>query len=427
MVIGIGTWMRRMAVLCAALAVGMTSSASAATWATQTTPGPSGPPNAALTSVSCPSATFCMAVGTSDFGFDHLGIDLLGPIATFAERWDGSAWAVLPTPAAGPSPVLASVSCVSATFCVAVGATHTSGRQSIGGFLGGTKARPIVEVWNGTAWTVRSTPLGSVRGSPLSGVSCVSRRFCLAVGSSGLTSAGIVWNGTGWRRITLPAVRYDAGWAAVSCVAANACMAVGSFNVNKTGVADLQPLAARWLGGRWSVARPPPEYDRYRGKRYANDTWLTAVSCPSRASCLATGLTLRTQNFYPQGGFADRWDGRRWNAATAGIARDSPLNGVSCVAVDDCYAVGQYDPHTITSPATQQPLLTRWTSQRWSRVAIPQVPTLTNRLWFAGNRLDPNVFGISCVVQTGCAAVGAQPQGANSSPLAMADLRAPGA
>ena len=175
------------------------------------------------------------------------------------------------------------------------------------------------------------------------------------------------------------------------------------------------------------MTRPPPEYHRYRGKRYANDTWLTAVSCPSRTSCLATGLTLRTQNFYPQGGYADRWDGRRWTAATAGIARDSPLNGVSCVAVDDCYAVGQYDPHTITSPATQQPLLTHWTSQHWSRVAIPRVPTLTNRLWFAGNLLDPNFFGISCVAQTGCTVVGAQPQGANSTPLAMADLPAPGA
>lgn len=97
------------------------------------------------------------------------------------------------------------------------------------------------------------------------------------------------------------------------------------------------------------------------------------------------------------------------------------------MAVDDCYAVGQYDPHTITPPATQQPLLTHWTAQRWSRVATPQAPTLTNRLWFAGNLLDPNSFGISCVPRTGCTAVGAQPQEANSTPLAMADLPAPGA
>ncbi|HEY2317126.1 MAG TPA: hypothetical protein VGH67_02425 [Solirubrobacteraceae bacterium] len=116
-VIGIGTRVVTRArvvalpVLCAAafalalaLALGAPAARAADPWTSQAAPGPSGPPNAALTGVSCVSSTFCMAVGTSDFGFDRLEINLHGPIATFAERWDGSAWTVLPTPAAAGSP-----------------------------------------------------------------------------------------------------------------------------------------------------------------------------------------------------------------------------------------------------------------------------------------------------------------------------------
>lgn len=356
-------------------------------------------------------------MGSSDFGFGRLG-NVIGPIATFAAHWDGSAWTILPTPAAGPSPALYSVSCASPTFCVAVGYTRAGGRVTT---VAGRNPHALVEMWNGSAWTVTPTPLSSVRDSVLTGVSCVSSRFCTAVGAF-LGSWGIAWNGSTWRRMTLPPVHYDPTLTAITCVAANACTAVGSYSVNKTGVAQLRPLAAQWSGRHWTVDRPPPEYDRFHGKAFANNTWLTAVSCAARRSCLATGLAERTQNFYPNGGFGDRWDGRRWTVATAGIARDSPLYDVSCVAADDCYAAGQFDPHTITAPTTQRPLVEHWASGRWSSTALPPVATLTNRVWFEGNLLNPNLNGISCVPQSGCVAVGAQPQGAASAPLALTDL-----
>jgi len=410
-------------VLGGVLSAAMAAQASAATWTTQTVPPPSGPPNATATAVSCVSATFCMAVGTSDFGFDHTQTNLKGPIATFAERWDGTAWSLLPTPHAGPGLSLLSLSCVSPTFCVAVGANHTTGRMSNPGFVGGGKLRAVLEVWNGTAWSVRPTPLGAMPNSALTGVSCVSGRFCIAVGSTGLQiAAALRWDGSAWKRLTLPSVKWGPTLTAVDCVATNACTAVGSYDVNMVGIADLRPLAMRWTGARFAVAKPPAERDRFHGKAFSNFTWLTAVSCPSRTSCLATGLGQRTQNFYPQGGFADLWDGKRWTTATAGIARFSPLNGVSCIAVNDCYTAGQFDPHTITTPSSQRPLIAHWSGGHWTREVLPAVATLPNPEWFEGNLLNPNLYGISCVLAVGCTAVGAQPQGANSAPLAMSSL-----
>ena len=67
-----------------------------------------------LNSVSCTSATNCVAVGdymdqadTSD--------------TTLAEQWNGTSWTVLTTPSPVTFSALVSVSCPSATHCVAVG------------------------------------------------------------------------------------------------------------------------------------------------------------------------------------------------------------------------------------------------------------------------------------------------------------------
>ena len=62
--------------------------------------------------------------------------------------------------------VLSGVSCVTTSFCVAVGQA--------------TGPKPVIEQWNGSAWTVASTSLGESLG--MDGVSCTSLNFCEAVG-----------------------------------------------------------------------------------------------------------------------------------------------------------------------------------------------------------------------------------------------------
>ena len=232
---------RGVAAVCASAAMVIASPAFAASWRSGTVTAPSGPPDAALTDVSCVSRTLCMAVGSSDYGFDRLGTSLLGPITTFAEQWDGSSWSALPSPTTGPNPVLVSISCVSPTFCVAVGATHTEGRQGIAGQGASRDSRALLEIWDGSAWRLRATPISTARSNALSGVSCTSSRFCTAVGSSGL-----VWNGRNWRRVALPSVRFGPTWIAISCVAAGECTAFGWYNPRSGGVAGLLPLAGRW-------------------------------------------------------------------------------------------------------------------------------------------------------------------------------------
>ena len=70
-----------------------------------------------LYSVSCVSASDCVAVGYTNVG---------SAVETLVMVWDGGVWSVVASPNAGSSLAqLFSVSCVSATECVAVGFTSS--------------------------------------------------------------------------------------------------------------------------------------------------------------------------------------------------------------------------------------------------------------------------------------------------------------
>jgi hypothetical protein len=175
----------------------------------------------------------------------------LAKLATVASAC-GFALAVAgPAQAAGtvPNGILTSVSCSSATECVAVG-------SGFGGAPGTQLA--LAERWNGTSWTVQPThsPRGAVSSS-LSGVSCPSSSMCVAVGSQ-TTSAGRTfvlaerWNGVSWavQAIPSPRERTNPSLSGVSCASANTCLAVGRYT-NSDG--QTVPLAERWNGTSWTL------------------------------------------------------------------------------------------------------------------------------------------------------------------------------
>src|SRR6478735_7967095 len=98
-----------------------------------------------LTAVSCPDASFCMAVGLRYAGTDYESNSVL---AGLAYRSNGPGWTAMATVAAQSgyrSIELDDVSCTSASFCTALGFMRTGagdhGRQVL-----------IAERWNGSSW-----------------------------------------------------------------------------------------------------------------------------------------------------------------------------------------------------------------------------------------------------------------------------------
>ena len=138
-------------------------------WTDQATPGP---PSASLNAVSCTAASSCEAVGQD--------VDQNGQVATLTESWNGSAWAIQPSPdpAMTQGSSLTAVSCTSPASCTAVGQYQSSNVSSFGA------QQTLAEVWDGTTWSLRTTPNPSARHNLLLGVSCGASQMCTAVGQT---------------------------------------------------------------------------------------------------------------------------------------------------------------------------------------------------------------------------------------------------
>jgi hypothetical protein len=168
-----------------------------------------------LTSVVCTSADFCTAVG---FINDGTAVD-----QTLAMTWDGAGWAIVPTPNnPGDDNSFRSVSCVSPTFCFAVGSTGIE---------------TLAMTWDGATWTIVLSPNPGAENY-LESISCSSSTECVAVGVSyDNMNVGsplvLAWNGTIWTRISVANVgAEDDILSGISCASDYSCMAVGTFTTN---------------------------------------------------------------------------------------------------------------------------------------------------------------------------------------------------
>jgi hypothetical protein len=198
-------------------------------WQLQAPPAPEGAKASSLLGVSCATTKSCEAVGeyTSSTGVE----------TPFAEQWNGSKWTVqkAAVPSGATASSLVRVSCTSSTSCEAVGSYKNSSATQV----------VLAEAWNGTEWTIQTTsnPSGA-KASALHSVSCVSSSFCVAVGSY-TNSSGVEvtleegWNGTKWEIHTTP--NPEGAKASilrgVSCISSTDCEAVGDY-VDSAGVEE---------------------------------------------------------------------------------------------------------------------------------------------------------------------------------------------
>jgi hypothetical protein len=182
-------------------ALGLSSALAAATPTWNVVHGPSATGNW-LSAVSCAGRSFCAAGGQS--GSEH----------TLAEVWNGTGWRVTPTPKLrAKESFFSDVDCVSRDWCIAIGSTGSGGN--------------LVEHWNGVAWRVMPAPAGSWSGGALS---CVSASYCVAVsgietGSTDDATAAI-WNGHHWIATSVPGALGEQ-LNDVSCASQGLCVAVG--------------------------------------------------------------------------------------------------------------------------------------------------------------------------------------------------------
>jgi hypothetical protein len=191
-----------------------------------------------LGGLSCPSTKNCVAVGNYK--------NQAGKFLSYAAIWTSGSWKLQETPnvAGETGSLFNAVSCPSAASCMAVGYAYR-----------GKQDHTFAERWNGSTWRIVATPARS--DSSLSSVSCPVTGTCFASGTDKDNGLIEKWNGTGWSVMkTAGTRRPESGdnFVHVSCVSATSCAAVGyRFNANpKVRLSD-RTLAERWNGKTWTL------------------------------------------------------------------------------------------------------------------------------------------------------------------------------
>ncbi|HLH46649.1 MAG TPA: hypothetical protein VKV25_05770, partial [Acidimicrobiales bacterium] len=345
------------------------------------TPTADAPVPAPLYAVSCTSASFCMAVG------DYAGTS--GAAQTLAEVYNGTSWSRTTTvnPAATADNKLVGVSCVSTSFCVAVG--YYIGPNG--------SAQTLAETYNGTSWSQATTVNPSATASnTLAAVSCSSSSFCVAVGyymlGSYAQTLAEIYNGSSWSQAATvnPAATASNELVGVSCTAVSFCVAVGYYGASSAA----QTLAEIYNGTSWSQAAT--------ANPSANDA-LYAVSCVSTSFCVAVG-------YNPPQTLAEVYNGSSWSqSATVNPAANDELLGVSCTSSSFCMAVGYGGAFGVAVTVAETYNGTSWTS------LSPASPD-----GISGDAL----YATSCPSSGTCLAVGSRYNAPQSS---LAELWAAGA
>ncbi len=296
-------------------------------WSNVELPVTAGEDTAQKADVFCTSNSFCMRVGAS--------LKSSTPTSR-AKTWNGTSWTKSNTvsPSGAKASELTGVVCTSSTACRAVGSYVDS--------AGVTK--PLSLSWNGTAWSVTTTPVpAGASSSRLNGITCLSASDCRAVGSyvaSGVTKTlAMSWNGTSWSIVTTPnpASATASQLLALACTSSTLCRAVGSYTESGT----TKTLAMNWNGTAWSIVTST-------NVSGAKETVLQGISCASSTFCLAVGYSVNSESKKQQ--MAEKHNGTMWATAadTSGWMPThamSEFSDVACFAyelVQECRAVGRY-------------------------------------------------------------------------------------
>jgi hypothetical protein len=338
-------------------------SASACHWSVA--PAPTLPGSSILYAVHAIASDDVWAVGRSG---DVFGAD------TLAEHWDGTAWAVVPT----PNPAHGADD---GNVLDAVDATGPNDVWAVGSHIrrGGIGTSPFILHFDGDRWRRVSPPSGHLLDSSLTGVAAIAPDDAWIVGfsvrGSPLAEAPLAmhWDGTAWQRMRMPNPPGDRDDELTGITA------VGPDDIWAVGQADERDtLTMHFNGDRWRIVRSPdPPGDARNGlngvvAQRADDVW-----------AVGTGAT-------PDSQFAEHWDGQDWSLLrmpTKGVFDE--LAGVALQDDGGVWAVGLFRP----ARPSYQTLAERYDGATWTIAKTPSlddgdqlegITTVGNDIWAVG-------------------------------------------
>ena len=192
---------------------------------------------------------------------------------------------------------------------------------------------------------------------------------------------------SGWNIVTSPGTGGDDVALGSACANASECWSVGVSIANINSNATFGALIQAWDGRSWAL-EPSPAQPANEG------SGLFGVTCAASSDCWAVGTVLGAAG-NPAGTLTEHWDGASWVVVPSPVPNGSAggiLQGVSCVSLSDCWAVG-YTTDSNGGPLNV--LAERWNGSGWS--IIPTAPS--------GQTFD-QLTSVSCLGSSDCWAVG---------------------
>lgn len=312
-----------------------------------------------------------MAVVTAAVATAALVVAVAVPAAA-ATPSAGSIWRVVPTPNPGGGQVsnisFSGVSASSPTDAWAVGIDEVNSFR-----------RPLVERWDGTAWSAVRVPQPPGQQAWFQDVIDLGPTDAWAVGvrsdpqNTNQDQRTLIehWDGVAWSIVRSPS-------PANGFTAANVLEAIDGVGPGDLWAAgwDLDPasqtielLFEHWDGTRWRVADSPTPPGAFQ---FADDIDAAATDDVWAVGSNALETTL-----------ASHWDGRRWSVVPTpnlhdGQAPTNRLTGVTSAGLGGVWASGYED--NVDQRNFAKPYMLHWDGGSWSLVLTPNLGEEGTRL-----------------------------------------------
>ena len=323
-------------------------------------PSPNGYANNELNAVAATSPTDIWAAG------DNNSTAITGnPRVTLAEHWDGSAWSIVSSPnvtygTGTDDNVFASIAATSANDAWAVGLSAPA-RTS--------PHNTLAEHWNGTNWSIVTSPNGTGTANALFSVKGDSTSDYWAVGSTSTTTSANTlaehWNGTSWVITATPSPSPYSRLIAVKVLSPVNVWAVGDQSPDNV---IFSTLIEHWNGTGWSVV---PSTQSTLGNGFllgidgtAGDLWAVGAGTSTGSGFDSTLI--------------EHWNGVSWTTVSnAPSGNNTDLISIAAASPTSVWAVGATFGGTAVSP-TDHTYVVHWDGTSWTSVAAVDTTTSTD-------------------------------------------------
>jgi len=286
----------------------------------------------------------------------------------------GPAWSIVPSSSKITDP--RSIAAISANNVWIVGSQPQAG----------VKVQTAAEHWNGTTWTVVSTPDSGSGENALNSVTAITKNDIWAVGywqpvkktDASFHTLTEHWNGTSWSVVASPTVGTESNTlTGVSAISTNDVWATGYYFSGRVR----QTLTEHWDGTSWSVVTSPDPGTQSNS--------LFGVDAMSTSDVWATGFTNSGSGYQA---LIEHWDGTSWSVVPGASdpgALEDVLAGVSATAANDVWAFGY---HVIGS--TFESLTEHWDGTSWSIVNGASSPDGVVTVLRGGSAIPGDAWGV---------------------------------